>query len=130
MQTALASICLLVSVVVATKILPGEWSATNAKHPNQKAWAVGPHFLLEVKEAEVEWECEEAEAWTAAGPRVVPEVSEEAGEAIAVASGEAIVVDSGAAAAWTEAVSVVPAVVDRPWVAEEGEWAHQVARWI
>jgi len=89
------------------------------------------HFLLEGTEAEVEWECVEAEVWTAVGQQeleaqVAPEVSVEAGEVT--------VVDSEGAGEWTGVASVGPGVEDHlwtEWVAEvEEEWGHQVARWI
>lgn len=88
-------------------------------------------FPLEVTEAEVEWECVEAEVWTAVAQRgleaqVAPEVSVEAGEAT--------VVDSEDVVEWIGEVSVGLGVEDHrwtEWVAEvEEEWAHQVARWI
>lgn len=118
-------------VVVATRTLPGGWSATSAKLPNQKVWAVALHFPLEVTEEEVEWECVEAEVWTVVDPQelevqVVPEAS--------VVAGEATVVDSEAVVEWIGEVSVVPGVEDHPWtewaVEGEEEWDPQVARWI
>lgn len=117
--------------VVATRTLPGGWSVTSAKLPNQKDWVVAPPFLQVVTEAEVEWECVEEEAWTAVGQQelvalVDQEVSVEAGEETAVVSGGVV--------EWTEEDSVGPGVEDHlwtEWVAEvEEEWDHQVERWI
>lgn len=117
--------------VVATRTLPGGWSATNAKPPNQKAWVVVPHFHLEVTEAEVEWECVEAEVWTVVGQR---ELEAQVALEVSVEAGEVTEVDSEDVVEWIEVVSVGPGVEDHPWtewVAEvEEEWAHQVARWI
>lgn len=88
------------------------------------------HSPPAVTEAEVEWECVEAEVWTVVaqqelGVQVAPEVSVEVGEAT--------VADSEDAVEWIGEVSVGPGVEDHPWtewVAEvEEEWAHQVARW-
>lgn len=116
--------------VVVTRTLPGGWSATSAKLPNQKGWVVVLRFPLAMTEAEVEWECVEAEVWTAVGqqePEVqaAQEVSVEAGEATEVASEDV---------EWIGEVSVGLGVEDHPWtewVAEaEEEWAHQVERWI
>lgn len=117
--------------VAVTRTLPGGWSVTSAKLPNQKGWAVALHSLLVVTGAEEEWECVEAEVWTVVGrqeleAQVVLEGFVEAGVVIAV--------DSGAAVEWTGVDSEGPVVEDHPWtewVAEEDEeWAHQVARWI
>lgn len=117
---------------VETRTLPGGWSVTSAKLRNQKGWAVAPLSPLEVTEAEVEWECVEAEVWTAVGRRepeaqVAPEVS-------VVEVGEATVEDSEDEVEWIGEVSVGPGVEDHPWtewVAEVDEgWAHQVAKWI
>lgn len=116
---------------MATRTLPGGWSATSAKLPNQKGWAEAPHSHLVVTEAEAEWECVAAEVWTAVGQRelgaqVAPEVSVEAGEVTAA--------DSEDAEEWIGEVSVGRGVEDPPWTewaAEvEEEWAHQVERWI
>lgn len=117
--------------VVATRTLPGGWSVTSAKPPNQKGWAVAPRFPLEVTEAEVEWECVEAEVWTVVGRQ---ELEAQVALEVSVEAGEATVVDSGGVVEWIGEVSVGPGVADHPWtgwVAEvEEEWAHQVARWI
>lgn len=116
--------------VAATRTLLGGWSVTSAKLPNQKGWAVALHSLLEVTEAEEEWECVEAEVWTVVGrpeleAQVAPEGSVEAGAAIAV--------DSEGAEEWIGVASEGPGVEDHPWTEwvaeEEEEWAHQ-ARWI
>lgn len=116
--------------VVVTRTLPGGWSATSAKPQNQRDWVVVLHFPLAMTEAEVEWECVEAEVWTVVGQReqeaqVALEVSVEAGEVTEVASEDV---------GWIGEVSVGPGVEDHPWtewVAEvEEEWAHQVERWI
>lgn len=117
--------------VAATRTLPGGWSVTSAKPPNQKGWAVALLSPPAVTEAEVEWGCVEAEGWTVVGrqepeAQVVLEVSVEVGEATAV--------DSEDGGEWIGEVSVEPGVEDHPWtewVAEgEEEWAHQVERWI
>lgn len=120
--------------VVAIRILPGEWSVTSAKLPNQKGWVVALHFPMEVTVAEVEWECVVAEVWTVVvqqepeGP-VDPAALEDSVEA-----GEVTEVDSEDVVEWTGEGSVGPAVEDHrwtEWVAEvEEEWDHQGARWI
>lgn len=117
--------------VVATRTLPGGWSVTSAKLPNQKGWVVAHPFLPVVTEAEVEWECVEAEVWTVVGQQEsVALVAQE----VSVEDGEETVVDSGDVVEWTEEASVGPDVEDRlwtEWVAEvEEEWDHQVERWI
>ena len=114
---------------MATRTLPGGWSVTSAKPQNQKAWAAALPSPLVVTEAGVEWECVEAEAWTAEG-REELEVQE-----ASVEVGEANVVDSGDEVEWTGETSVGPGAEDHPWTAwlveeVEEEWAHQVARWI
>lgn len=88
------------------------------------------HSLLEVTEAEVEWECVEAEVWTAEGQQ---ELEAQAALEVSVEVGEAIAEDSEDVVEWIEEASAGPDVVDHQWtewVAEEGGWAHQVARWI
>lgn len=79
------------------------------------------HFPLEVTEAEVEWECVEAEVWTAVGRQelAVQEVLE-----VSVEAGEVTVVDSEDVVEWTGEVSVVLGVEDHPWT----EWAVEVDR--
>lgn len=117
---------------VATRTLPGGWSATSAKPPNQKDWAVALLSPLAVTEvAEVEWECVEAEVWTGVD---LQELEALVALEVSVEAGEATVVDSGDVVEWTGEVSEELGVEDHPWtewVAEaEEEWAHQVARWI
>lgn len=89
------------------------------------------HFPLAVTEAEVEWECVEAEAWTVAGRQ---ELEAQVALEVSVEAGEATAVDSEDVVEWIGEVSVGPGVEDHPWtewVAEvEEEWVHQVARWI
>lgn len=119
--------------VVVTRILPGGWSATSAKHPNQKAWVVVLHSPLAVTEAEVAWECVEAEVWTAVGRRELEAQVAPGGLEVSVEAGEVTVVDSEDAVEWIGEVSVGPDVEDHPWtewVAEvEEEWARQVEKW-
>lgn len=116
---------------VETRTSPGGWSVTSARPLNQKGWVVALLSPWEVTEAEVEWECVEAEVWTAEGQQeledpVAPEVSVEAGEVT--------VVDSEDAVEWIGEVSVGLDVEDHRWTAwaaeVEEEWVHQVARWI
>lgn len=117
--------------VVETRTLPGGWSATSARLPNLKDWVVALHSHLEVTEAEVAWECAEAEVWTAvARPELEAQVALE-GSAVA---GEVTAVASEDVVEWIGAGSAVQGVEDHPWtewVAEvEEEWAHLGARWI
>lgn len=121
----------MLSVAVATRTLPGGWSVTSAKPPNQRVLAAVLPFPLEVTEAGVEWECVGAGAWTAgdlqeSGVPAAPEASVEAGEATVVGLEDAV--------EWTGEVSEGPGVEAHQWtewVAEvEEEWDHQVARWI
>lgn len=117
--------------VVATRTLPGGWSATSAKLPNQKGWVVALHSLQEVTEAEEEWECVGEEVWIVVGRR---ELEAQVALEGSVEAGAAIAVDSEGAVEWIGVVSVGPGVEGHlwtEWVAEEEEeWAHQVARWI
>lgn len=117
--------------VVAIRILPGEWSVTSAKLPNQKGWAVALHFPTEVTVAEVEWECVVAEVWTVV---VQQELGAQGAPEVSVAVGGATEVDSEDVVEWTGEGSAGPDVEDHQWtewVAEvEEEWDHQVERWI
>lgn len=116
--------------VVATRTLPGGWSATSAKLPNQKGWAEAPRSHLVVTEAEVEWECVVAEVWTVVGQQ---ELEAQAALEVSVEAGEETVVDSEDVEEWIGEVSAGRGVEVHPWTewaAEvEEEWAHQVARW-
>lgn len=113
---------------VATRTLPGEWSVTSAKLPNQRAWEVALRFLLGGTEAEVGWGCVGVEEWTAAGLQA-PEAQVD--RAVSAGAGGVIAVDSEGVVEWIEEVSAGPDVEDHPWTewgAEAGGWAHQEAR--
>lgn len=118
---------------MVTRTLPGGWSATSAKHPNQKAWVVVLHSPLAVTEAEAAWECVEAEVWTAVGRQELEAQEAPGGPEVSVEAGEVTEVDSEDAVEWIGEVSVGPDVEDHPWtewVAEvEEEWVRQVEKW-
>lgn len=122
--------------VAATRTLPGGWNATSAKPQNQRAWvaAAVPLFPLVVTGVGAAWECVVAEAWTVVGQLEAEAQGALVGPEDSVEVGAATEEDSEGVAGWTEEVSVVPAVEDRPWtewVAEaEEEWARQAERWI
>ncbi|KAK0151014.1 hypothetical protein N1851_007895 [Merluccius polli] len=116
----------LTSMAVGTRTLPGGWSATSAKLPNQKAWGVALHSHLQaVNEGGAGWECVAAEAWIAAGLAAL-------GVLVALASGGAGVQTAGHSedeVEWIEEVSAVPREEDHPWAAEVAEGSAHQARW-
>lgn len=120
----IAHVCLLAGVV-ETRTLPGVWSATSVRLPNQRVLGEVPHSLLVVTEAEEAWACAGAEEWiVVARPEdLEAQVSAEAGGVTAEAS------EGGGE--WTGEAS--EAVGDHPWtgwaavVAEE--WGPLEARW-